>query len=146
MSKYARLGVSPPRRSANGEGSCNNSGGSSGRRENLIAKKKRSIERASMRREKKGMGGGDFEFDDVKSEGEMYEEETTKENAKLRDAKRMQMLKNRLDKLKSLPKQSKYAKTQIELVNKCLDMIKVALRSEVEEDEITRLMHSVSLR
>ena len=134
--RYARLGVSPPR------GGRKHATTTNATRE--LSKKRRSLERAALRREKNGGGGGtaDDAFDDVKSEGEGEYEET---NAKLRDAKRTQMLNKRLDKLKTLPKHSKYAKSQIELVNKCLEMLKVTLRSLSEEDEITRLMHSVSL-
>jgi hypothetical protein len=62
------------------------------------------------------------------------------------DAKRRQMLYKRLDRLKQLPSQSQFAKTQIALVNKCLEMLmKVTVRTNEEEDELAKLLSSVKI-
>jgi hypothetical protein len=62
------------------------------------------------------------------------------------DAKRRQMLYKRLNRLKQLPSQSQFAKTQIALVNKCLEMLmKVTVRTNEEEDELAKLLSSVKI-
>ena len=62
------------------------------------------------------------------------------------DAKRRQLLYKRLDRLKQLPSQSQFAKTQIALVNKCLEMLmKVTVRTNEEEDELAKLLSSVKI-
>ena len=62
------------------------------------------------------------------------------------DAKRRQLLYKRLDRLKQLPKNSKFAISQIALVNKCLEMLmKVTVRTNEEEDELAKLLSSVKI-
>jgi len=62
------------------------------------------------------------------------------------DAKRRQLLYKRLDRLKQLPSQSQFAKTQIALVNKCLEMLmQVTVRTNEEEDELAKLLSSVKI-
>ena len=79
-------------------------------------------------------------------EEEEEEEEVLTTTMEREDAKRRQLLYKRLDRLKQLPKNSKFAISQIALVNKCLEMLmKVTVRTNEEEDELAKLLSSVKI-
>lgn len=156
---HARLGVSPVR--GRGEKKM---------KESFLArkkeKKKRSVQQKRERREKRrysldgatsddddhdGGGGGGTDED---TEQQKRRRDTTNNNnsntnmtaMEREDAKRRQLLYKRLDRLKQLPKNSKFAISQIALVNKCLEMLmKVTVRTNEEEDELAKLLSSVKI-
>jgi len=116
-------------------------------------KKKRSMQQRRERtskRERYSLGGAaassdgggtDDEENGRRVIGSVYSTAMERE-----DAKRRQMLYKRLDRLKQLPSQSQFAKTQIALVNKCLEMLmKVTVRTNEEEDELAKLLSSVKI-
>ena len=162
LRSHARLGVSPVRGGGGGGG-----GGAGGTTTTTTAttttaalllsrkkeKKKRSMQQRRERtskRERYSLGGAaassdgggtDDEENGRRVIGGVYSTAMERE-----DAKRRQMLYKRLDRLKQLPSQSQFAKTQIALVNKCLEMLmKVTVRTNEEEDELAKLLSSVKI-
>ena len=158
---HARLGVSPVR-GGRGEKKM---------KESFLArkkeKKKRSVQQKRERREKRryslddatsddddhdgGGGGGGGGGTDEDTEQQKRRRDTTNTTnvttaMEREDAKRRQLLYKRLDRLKQLPKNSKFAISQIALVNKCLEMLmKVTVRTNEEEDELAKLLSSVKI-
>ena len=143
LNAHARLGVSPVR----GSNSTNNNNNNTMLAiflENTTTKeiRKREKKRRTLLRKRASLGKyASDDDDDVDDVDDLEKQKRYREE----DEKRTQMLLQRLDRLNRLPKASKFAQTQIELVNKCLEMLKVSLRSSREEDELTKLLSSVSL-
>lgn len=143
LNAHGRLGVSPVR----GRNSTNNNNNNTMLAiflENTTTKeiRKREKKRRTLLRKRASLGKyASDDDDDVDDVDDLEKQKRYREE----DEKRTQMLLQRLDRLNRLPKASKFAQTQIELVNKCLEMLKVSLRSSREEDELTKLLSSVSL-
>lgn len=154
LRSHARLGVSPVR---GGGGTITTTTTTTTTGALLLSrkkeKKKRSMQQRRERtskRERYSLGGAaassdgggtDDEDNGRRVIGGVYSTAMERE-----DAKRRQMLYKRLDRLKQLPSQSQFAKTQIALVNKCLEMLmKVTVRTNEEEDELAKLLSSVKI-
>jgi hypothetical protein len=152
LRSHARLGVSPVR---GGGGTTTTTAAAAAA---LLLSRKKEKKKRSMRqrrertskRERYSLGGAaassdgggtDDEDNGRRVIGGVYSTAMERE-----DAKRRQMLYKRLDRLKQLPSQSQFAKTQIALVNKCLEMLmKVTVRTNEEEDELAKLLSSVKI-
>jgi len=159
LRSHARLGVSPVRGGGGGGGggTTTTTNATTTTAALLLSrkkeKKKRSMQQRRERtskRERYSLGGAaassdgggtDDEENGRRVIGGVYSTAMERE-----DAKRRQMLYKRLDRLKQLPSQSQFAKTQIALVNKCLEMLmKVTVRTNEEEDELAKLLSSVKI-
>jgi hypothetical protein len=157
LRSHARLGVSPVRGGGGGGGTTTTTTATTTTAALLLSrkkeKKKRSMQQRRERtskRERYSLGGAaassdgggtDDEENGRRVIGGVYSTAMERE-----DAKRRQMLYKRLDRLKQLPSQSQFAKTQIALVNKCLEMLmKVTVRTNEEEDELAKLLSSVKI-
>ena len=156
LRSHARLGVSPVR--GGGGGGRGTTTTTAAAAAALLLSRKKEKKKRSMRqrrertskRERYSLGGAaassdgggtDDEDNGRRVIGGVYSTAMERE-----DAKRRQMLYKRLDRLKQLPSQSQFAKTQIALVNKCLEMLmKVTVRTNEEEDELAKLLSSVKI-
>lgn len=158
LRSHARLGVSPVRGGGGGGGGTTTTTTATTTTAALLLSRKKEKKKRSMqqrrertsKRERYSLGGAaassdgggtDDEENGRRVIGGVYSTAMERE-----DAKRRQMLYKRLDRLKQLPSQSQFAKTQIALVNKCLEMLmKVTVRTNEEEDELAKLLSSVKI-